>query len=152
MKANPQTPEASPRSERLKTLQAETSESSREELDTYWAEIARDGAPLMEPLPEHADSCLVTFLWREQESEPVDNVTTLAWFLTGDAVEHRLERLPKTDVLYLSVPMRADIHSNYLFLLNDVETPLRQDPDVEARLWRAICDPLNPLRVMEPGA
>lgn len=104
---------------------------------------------MFEPLPDRPDSCLVTFLWREQE--PVDSVTLLAWFLPGDPASHRLSRLPGTDVLYLSRPMRADLHTDYQFLLNDVGPSLRQDPDVEARLKPAICDPLNPLRVLEPG-
>ncbi|MCA9877672.1 MAG: DUF3327 domain-containing protein [Thermomicrobiales bacterium] len=140
-----------PRSPRLQALQAAiASDDASHALDAFWAEVTQRGAPLIEPLPDRPDCCLVTFLWREQE--PVDSVTVLAWFLPGDPASHRLSRLPGTDVLYCSWPMRADLHTDYLFLLNDVATPLRQDPDVEARINRAICDPLNPLRVLEPGA
>lgn len=152
METNAAMANATLQSQRVRTLQADVACGSRDALAAFWDDVARNGAPLIEPLPDQPGSCLVTFLWCEQEAEPVDSVTMLAWFLTGDPTEHRLQRLPGTNLLYLSVPMRADIQTTYLFLLNDAGTPLRQDPDIEARLRRAVCDPLNPLRVMEPGA
>ncbi|MFT4039402.1 MAG: alpha/beta hydrolase-fold protein [Thermomicrobiales bacterium] len=136
-------------SPRLRALRDAVAAHDPDVLAAFWAEVRDQGAPLIEPWPERDDCCLVTFLW--EETEPLENATLMAWFLPGDPADHRLAKLPDTNVWFKSVPMRADLHTDYAYLLNDSGIPLREDPDVKARLNRAVPDPLNPLRVFEEG-
>lgn len=136
-------------SPRLRALRDAVTIEGQDAVDTFWQEVRDHGAPLIEPWPDHAESCLVTFLW--QAEELVENVKLMAWFVPGDPASNNLTQLPGTNVWYRSVPMRADLHTDYAFLVNDVDIPIREDPDVKSRLRRAVIDPLNPLRVFEPG-
>jgi hypothetical protein len=109
-------------SPRLRRLEAERRSLGAAAVDSFWAEVSRVGAPLIEPLserprspsflpltrPAYSDSqgvergySLVTFLWRSPREDRVILLDTGVGRGLG-AITFR--RLSDTDVWYCSVP------------------------------------------------
>lgn len=136
-------------SKRLKRLEAELGVGETGTLDAFWAEIERDGAPLVEVDDERDDVRVVTFLWRA--TTPVDHVALIEWFSEGDFGDKLLTRLGETDLWYRSYRLRSDLRLDYQFGPDDPLTPKRQETDWERRRagWRR--DPLNPVWYLDPS-
>ena len=84
-------------------------------LERFWARVAREGTPLVEPAGGDASEVLVTFLWRGgEETRNVLVVDSIADLDSEDGIaEVRLSRLPGTDVWCKSRRMRADARFAY---------------------------------------
>src|SRR5580658_4987150 len=51
-------------SPRIAALRTRIESGERDAIREFWTEIARSGAPLIEPVPGDTDDSLVTFVWR----------------------------------------------------------------------------------------
>ena len=134
-----------PISLRIAAVQRAVEEGRDEDLDAFWHDIARHGAPLIEPGPD-ADHALVTFLWRAAgTAAPIVVVGGLAH---ADVDRDRLVHLPETDLWYRTYLAPADVRTVYRL---SVDGPL--GPTVEEamrRFFMARPDPLNPCTYVVP--
>lgn len=107
----------SPASPRLVALRAALAAADGAALGRFWAEVAAQGTPLVEPLPGDDGHALVTFLWREgrHPGEPVAlRTVVVVSLLTGpDLPNHQLRRLPGTDLWHRSYRVRTDVRTTY---------------------------------------
>jgi Domain of unknown function (DUF3327) len=91
-------------------------------LERFWATIAQEGTPLIEPVPEAPDHLLVTFLW--QAHEPVDHVVLISPLGNGwwwkHFTESMLLRLGQTNLYYRTYQLRSDARFLYQLSPNDV--------------------------------
>ncbi len=132
----------SPRIEALR-LAVEAGQSAA--LDTFWDEVSRHGAPLIEPCVD-ADHALVTFLWRDAAAAAVVVVGGLA---RGAVALDRLVRLPSTDLWFRTYRAQADVRTVYRLSVDGptgatVEEAMR-------RFFTAQPDPLNPHTYVVPA-
>jgi enterochelin esterase family protein len=133
----------SARSPRLRAL-GESSDPGA--IAAFWLEIEAQGAPLIEPNGDDAETRLVTFVYRA--AEPLENVVLAEWYSPGDAADKVMTRLGETDLWFRTLVMRSDLRGTYQFLPNDTLVPVRGDPNYLARIMRMQTDPLNPKRVL----
>jgi enterochelin esterase family protein len=140
-------PLASPRLEQLRltvasALSADDRAAADAALAAFWADVRRDGAPLVEPAgAAHPNERLVTFLY---QSEADTHVVILADF--GDYVPHMtLQRLSDTDVWYRSLLLPDDARFLYELSVDDPAYPFTGGDSVA---WPSAPrpDPLNPRR------
>jgi enterochelin esterase family protein len=113
-------------------------------LEAFWAEVARSGSPLVEPIPADDSHVLLTFLWRA--TSPVRTVAVYggpAGFGRGE-----LRRLGSTDVWHRTYRVRKDLRTMYRLAVDD--PPDNPEPFLE-RSARWIPDPLNPARLVVPA-
>src|SRR5919199_1856059 len=111
-------PLASPR---LRALRRELKSGHRNALELFWREVARKGAPLVEPLKDDDQNMLVTFLWRARGKTGNVAVFPLA---RADILSNLMARLPGTDVWYISYRMRRDARFTYRISPNDSLIPM----------------------------
>ncbi|MFN2579396.1 MAG: enterochelin esterase domain-containing protein, partial [Pyrinomonadaceae bacterium] len=86
--------DAQPLSPRLAALQNRLKSGERGALESFWKEIEKHGAPIIEPAPDSNREMLVTMLWRAKEE--TKNVFV---FRLGD-VSKAMARLLDTDLWY----------------------------------------------------
>lgn len=144
-----------PRVERAAARAAAATEAERGVvLEEFWADAARRGTPLVEPLDGDPGHCAVTFLWRGHRA--TRQVLLLAEGITdrSDLAASLLSPLPGTDIWHLTHRLRADHRGSYR-MAADISPG---EPPASADLLRrrllslsahAAPDPLNPLRM--PG-
>ncbi|MFF5081476.1 alpha/beta hydrolase-fold protein [Actinoplanes sp. NPDC000266] len=104
-------------------------------VDSFWARAAERGTPLIEPWDDAGR--LVTFLWRGAAR------STRAWW----GVDIPLERIPGTDLWWVTRVLPADLRTVYC-LLHDGAEELPRDP---GGCGPAHVDALNPRRFLVPG-
>lgn len=134
-----------PISSRIAATQRAVEEGRDEDLAAFWRDIARHGAPLIEPGPD-ANHALVTFLWRATGTTA--RVVVVGGLAHADVERDRLVRLPETDLWYRTYLTRADIRTVYRL---SVDGPL--GPTLEEamrRFFTAQPDPLNPRAYIVP--
>lgn len=143
------------RSPRLRQLQQELRTGSTTAMDRFWAEIARDGSPLAEPIAGDSSMLLVTFLWRDRGHTRhivifSGHTNTLYEFSREQLVRNSMRRLEGTDVWYRSYLLPADARFTYYLSPNDDFSPSVDvtDWDARTRTWRN--DPLNPHEYRRP--
>lgn len=111
-------------------------------MDRFWAEVGREGTPLVDPVPNDVSHVLATFVWRQ--SFEIHNVLVL-WnpYATEHPDDYEMRRLEQTDLWYktLLVPRGA----RFLYQLSPNDT-LTRSPNAQ-RFATAQADPLNPRRV-----
>ncbi|MBO3742755.1 alpha/beta hydrolase-fold protein [Actinoplanes flavus] len=80
------------------------------DLARFWAQIERDGAPLIE---KDGDAVLITFVWRE--TRPVRDVLALVNKLVdrSDLGRSRMRKMPGTDLWHLTYRVRDDWQATY---------------------------------------
>jgi enterochelin esterase-like enzyme len=101
-------------------------------LETFWAEIAQQGAPIIEPSTNGYS--LVTFLWRDDDVARQIGVIQ-DWGADGIR-EHLMAHLSGTDVWYVTRQMRSDTRTTYQL------SPSASDDPNEPAPYQL--DPLNP--------
>ncbi|MEV6342398.1 enterochelin esterase [Actinoplanes sp. NPDC051851] len=110
----------------------------------FWAEVERDGAPLIEK--DGAEGALLTFVWRDRA--PTRDVLVLVNKLADRSrlEQSRMRRLAGTDLWHLTYRVRDDWQGSYQFAPDESVTA----PSVtDAAHWRRVAmnlvaDPLNP--------
>lgn len=132
---------AVPQSPRLQQLQRETARQGSRAEQRFWAEIRRQGTPLV----EKADGgySLLTFLYRGAAY----NVRLLG----GPSNDHEwLEKLPGSSVWYKTFKVRNDLRLSYR-LAPDIPTPEGADAYRSRRALLSVLmpDPLNRRRFAE---
>jgi enterochelin esterase family protein len=128
-------------SPRIGELRAAIEAGDGAALETFWAEIERDGTPLIEPHPERPDASLVTFVWKEVA--PVDSVTVIH-FLHGYELSERdhLQRLCDTNLWYRTDAMNSSLRTKYRLAPGGVSGLVTGDSYKElSATW--IADPLS---------
>ena len=128
-------------SPRLAVLQDRLKSGDRSALDSFWKEIDRTGAPMIEPAPDNDREVLVTMLWRAREE--TRNVFV---FRLGD-VNKPMARLLDTDLWYKTFRLQQGARFIYQLATN------LPDP----KEWGGVIrfannvrnDPLNPLQYVE---
>ncbi|HXE09534.1 MAG TPA: enterochelin esterase [Acidobacteriaceae bacterium] len=110
----------------------------------FWTEVARTGAPLIEPVPGDKDYSFVTFLWRG--ADDTRNVVIFDGVAAFDAKD-RMQRVANTDVWYKTYRVRNDARFAYNLSPNDSLEPfdhVKGDDKMKQRLAFFRPDPLNP--------
>ena len=133
-------------SPRLSQLRANA--NNRRAVETFWTEVRRAGAPLIEPSPRGGRYSLVTFVWRG--TSKTRNVVIIDGVAAGvggaDATRSQMQRLPGTDVWFRTYEVRNDARFTYMLSEND---SLRLTTSSN-RGSTPVVDPLNP-RVFRSG-
>jgi Domain of unknown function (DUF3327) len=112
-------------------------------LASFWAEIRRDGSPLIEPIPGEPNYSWVTFLWRAVGK--TTNVVVVDGVAAGmggaDPTKSLMSPVAGTDVWYRTYKVRNDAAFTYTLSPNDslekLTAPRKSKPQL---------DPLNPNR------
>ncbi len=144
-----------PRSPRLRQVRHEIDTGAVSASREFWAEVARGGSPLVEPVPGDTGRLLVTFLWRD----PGDTRNVIIFsghtnsvysFAREHFAQHGMRKLDGTDIWYRSYVLPADARFTYYLSPNDDLTPAAEvtDWDIRTRTWRH--DPLNPREHRRP--
>jgi enterochelin esterase family protein len=116
----------------------------RDAVDAFWNQIAKSGAPLVEPISADGESSYVTFVWRgDAETRNVAVIDGVAVGV-GDADPARslMSRIPDSDVWYRTYVVRNDGRFHYWLSPNDSLESL----ELNKRNASPKPDPLNPHR------
>jgi enterochelin esterase family protein len=113
--------------------------------EEFWAGIAAEGTPLVEPIADGDGDVWLTFLHRA--TGPVGSVSVFGgpagWDPPGNVMRH----LAGTDVWYLTFRVRADLRCTYRLAVDDVERP---DEEWAERTADWFTDPFNPATFVFP--
>ncbi len=136
-------------SPRIRALRASVQRGDRDSVNSFWEEVRKAGAPLIEPIAGDRENMAVTFLWKGRPD--TQNVLVL-WLpyvgVTPD--EFLMARLGETDVWYKTIKVDRKMRLEYSLAPN--AGPLRPlslgiDPDAITMIAAAARpDPLNPKR------
>jgi enterochelin esterase family protein len=139
-----------PDSPRLLALKRALESGHGEALEEFWREVARAGAPLVEPIKDDDDNLLVTFLWRDGAAEKYVAVFP---FARVNPLPHIFARMGGTDLWYRSYRLRRDARFEYLVSAQDSLAPFAAREPTGEGGWLADLrpDPLNPRRFVEPS-
>ena len=112
-------------------------------LVSFWEEVRKNGAPLIEPIPGEPQYSWVTFLWQAKENTTnvvvIDGVASAVG--GGDAAKSMMSQMPKTDLWYRTYKVRNDAAFTYWLSPNDsMEWLITTEP----RNSKPQADPLNP--------
>jgi enterochelin esterase-like enzyme len=137
-------------SPRLRALADDLANDDSSAVAAFWAEVAEQGAPLIEPLEGEQGRRLVTFVWRR--AEPAENVVVVQVLGPADFEAMRLTRLGESDLWYRTYQVSADVRTTYQFAVNDSLVSFTEETDWPARLAGWLPDPLNPRQFVESHA
>jgi enterochelin esterase-like enzyme len=112
----------------------------------FWAEMVREGTPLVEKRSGGRRDYWVTFVWRGRRGQTSVGLRAMLGGYVASLSE--LTRLPGTDVWYLTFPVRDDLRETYQFAINEPWRPARDSREEEEWEKRRVADPLNPRRVL----
>jgi enterochelin esterase-like enzyme len=137
---------ASPRINALKAA-VETGETGS--VDSFWKDVEKQGAPIIEPLSGDDKNLLVTFLWKGTPDTHNVFVARLP-YAGGAPDDYFMERVGDTDVWYKTVPTDRKTRFEYSLAPNVPRIrPVSQGIDNDAIAMIAAAarpDPLNPKR------
>ncbi len=127
--------------------------------NVWWNQLASDGIPLIEPLPD-SEEMRVTFLWRDPEGGDKSSKTVQVFIDINGVTDHHsltpegLTRLNNTDVWYATFLLGSDWRGSYSFIpVTQQQLPAKpiQTAQEQREWWcslfpLSIADPLNALR------
>lgn len=130
-------------SPQIKALRSSVEAGKQGSIDAFWAEIKKNGTPLMEPLAGDDKNMLVTFLWRG--ASETHNVFVLRFpYAAGKPDDYYMARLGGTDLWYKTVKVGKQTRFAYTLAIN---VPNPNDRDAWAVIMASSRpDPLNPRR------
>lgn len=136
-------------SKRIQMLRAAVERGEQNSVSSFWQEVKKGGAPLIEPIDGDRENMAVTFLW--QHRPDVMNVVVL-WIpyvgVTPD--EFLMTRIGGTDVWYKTIKVNRKMRLAYTLAPNAGRLrpiSLGMDNDAITMIAAgAIPDPLNPRR------
>ena len=111
-------------------------------LETFWQQIEKSTAPLIEPADAAPTESLVTFLWRGDAS--TKNVVVISPLALVNLQEAKMTQLPNTNLWYLTYRMRNDARMAYRVSPNDSLVPFEAETNFFARMSNFQRDPFNP--------
>ena len=136
-------------SPRISALRAAVEAGKPGSTDSFWKEVEKEGAPIIEPLPGDDKKMLVTFLWKG--TSDTRNVFAARLPYAGGAPDdYFMERIGDTDVWYKTVATDRKTRFEYSLAPNVPRIrPVSQGMDNDAIAMIAAAartDPLNPKR------
>lgn len=136
-------------SQRIGALRASVEQGERDSVNSFWEEVKKTGAPLIEPIAGDRENMAVTFLWKSKPD--TKNVIVLWLPYVGVAPdEFVMTRLGETDVWYKTIKVDRKMRLAYTLAPNAARLrPLSLGIDNEAITMIAAAarpDPLNPKR------
>jgi enterochelin esterase-like enzyme len=136
-------------SPRINALRAAVEAGKLESIDSFWKEVEKEGAPIIEPLPGDDKNMLVTFLWRGT-SETRNVFVVRLPYAGGAPDDYFMERIGDADVWYKTVATDRKARFEYSLAPNVPRIPpVSQGMDNDAIAMIAAAartDPLNPKR------
>lgn len=127
---------AAPQSPRIAALQAAFEKEGQAALNAFWEEIAAQGTPLFEPLPDDAPNAdthtLMTLVWQAE----ADHQHVLAFSALGDLTRFetmKMERLGETRLWHKTYVIPRDLRTTYRFAPDE---PLQMPDDVRVFIER----------------
>jgi len=136
-------------SRRIQTLQASMERGEKESVKSFWEEVRKAGAPLIEPIAGDQNNMAVTFLWR---GKPGTRNVMVLWIPYAGVVpdEYLMARLGQTDVWYKTIKVDRKMRLAYTLAPNAARLrPFSLGIDADAITMTAAAarpDPLNPKR------
>ena len=136
-------------SPRIQALQVAIQRGEKESVNTFWGEVTKAGAPLIEPIAGDRDNMAVTFLWR---GKPYTRNVMVLWIPYAGVApdEYLMARLGETDVWYKTIKVDRKMRLAYTLAPNVGRLrPLSLGIDIDAINMAAAGarpDPLNPKR------
>jgi len=136
-------------SPRIQALEASVQHGERESVNSFWEEVSKTGAPLIEPIAGDRDNMAVTFLWR---GTPDTRNVMVLWLPYIGVVpdEYLMARLGDTNVWYKTIKVDRKMRLAYTLAPNVGRLrPLSLGIDIDAFNMAAAAarpDPLNPKR------
>jgi hypothetical protein len=122
--------QSDPVSPRISALQKQLQAGERAALEAFWQNAAKQGTPLVEPIPGDDRNVLATFLWRATDSPK--SVIVWAPLAGGINNRHAMQALAGTDLWYKTFKLRHDLRFNYFFAVDPPPPPgraeFRKDP------------------------
>lgn len=136
-------------SPRIQALKASVARGDVRSVNSFWKEVEKTGAPLIEPIPGDRENMAVTFLWRGKPD--THNVIVLWLPYAGVAPdEYLMSPLGRTGVWYKTIKVDRRMRLAYTLAPNvGLLRPLSLGIDQEAINMTAAAarpDPLNPRR------
>lgn len=136
-------------SPRIRALRVSVEQGERDSVDSFWEEVQKNGAPLIEPIAGDRENMAVTFLWR---GKPETKNVIVLWLpyvgVTPD--EFLMARLGETEVWYKTIKVDRKMRLAYTLAPNAARLrPLSLGIDADAITMVAAAarpDPLNPKR------
>lgn len=86
-------------------------------LQEFWDNIEGEGTPLIEEIKGDIYNSLVTFVYRADDE--LENVVLVSPAGRNNLLENRFERLPETNLWYITCKVRNDVRFKYAFSIND---------------------------------
>ena len=133
-------------SQRIRALKASVQRGERESVNSFWEEVKKSGAPLIEPIPGDSENMAVTFLWR---GKPDTRNVMVLWTPYAAVVpdEYLMARVGGTDVWYKTIKVDRKMRLAYSLAPNAARLrpfSLGIDPDAITMIAAAARpDPLN---------
>jgi len=136
-------------SERIRVLRAAVERGDLQSVNSFWEEVKKAGAPLIEPIAGDRENMAVTFIWKGRPD--THNVVVLWIPYVGVAPdEFLMARLDGTDVWYKTIKVDRKMRLSYTLAPNAARLrPLSLGIDTDAITMTATAarpDPLNPRR------
>lgn len=133
-------------SPRIAALKKELEVGNRAVLDSFWQDVTKQGAPLIEPFKGDDRHVLLTLLWRAKEQ--TRNVIVFGGVAGTDFSKNQMTRLLDTDLWYRTYKVRNDARFTYNLSPNDSLVPfekidLNDQKAVMQRISTFKTDPLN---------
>lgn len=133
-------------------------------ISDFWREIERTHTPLFEPVTDHPDWQIVTFLWRA--SQPLQQALVLVHTLTDrnrhDLTSAFMRHIEGTNIWHISYYIRAQLRTSYQIVPVTCDQPAITTHAHDRQAWLdvlqyAVHDPFNPhtfpsLRSDEPNS
>ena len=136
-------------SPRINALKAAVETEKPGSVDSFWKEVEKQGAPIIEPVPGDDKNMLVTFLWRGM---PDTHNVFVAWlpYAGGTPDDYFMDRVADTNVWYKTVATERKARFEYSLAPNVPRIrPVSEGLDNDAIAMIAAAarpDPLNPKR------
>lgn len=136
-------------SPRIQALRASLERGEPESVNSFWQEIKKTGAPLIEPIAGDRENMAVTFVWK---GTPYTHNVLVLWlpYLGVTPDEFLMTRLGETDVWYKTIKVNRKMRLAYTLAPNVGRLhPMSLGFDADAINMGAAAarpDPLNPKR------
>ena len=136
-------------SQRIQALQASIQRGEKDSVNSFWEEVRKAGAPLIEPIAGDRDNMAVTFLWK---GKPETHNVMVLWIPYAGVApdEYLMARLGETDVWYKTIKVDRKMRLAYTLAPNAGRLrPFSIAIDGDAITMAAAAarpDPLNPKR------
>lgn len=134
---------------RIDALKKEIESGNRAAIDSFWQEITKSGAPLIEPIKSDDNYYILTFVWRAKEE--TRNVVLIGGIAGYKFENNLMSRLLDTDLWFKTYRIRGDARFTYNISPNDSLVPfdkvnLSDTKAVLQRISTFKLDPFNPNR------